>query len=176
VTRPPNFDGLSLDPGKWKMGLCGSSGGVVTLARTVWVPGHRWDRRKAVEAVLATAERLPGYGRDVRWTLEKPQVYPGAGVAVKKDTQELRDLVDALVAELRPLGHRVVTYEPRKWKGQIPKPAHHRRVLEALSPAERDLVHGACDLEPAARLDIMDAVGLELFALKRVGRGGRRKP
>ncbi len=39
---------------------------------------------------------------------------------------------------------RAVT--PREWKGQTPKPAHHRRLWEALSAAERELLGGAATL------------------------------
>jgi hypothetical protein len=40
---------------------------------------------------------------------------------------------------------RAVT--PREWKGQTPKPAHHKRLWAALSAAERELLGGAPTLK-----------------------------
>ncbi len=43
---------------------------------------------------------------------------------------------------------RAVT--PREWKGQTPKPAHHRRLWAALTPAEQGLLGGAPTLAAIA--------------------------
>jgi hypothetical protein len=43
-------------------------------------------------------------------------------------------------------GGPVRSVTPREWKGQVPKPAHHRRLWEALSAAERELLGGAATL------------------------------
>lgn len=93
----------------------------------------------------------------------------------------------------------ITEYRPSEWKGNTPKPPHHARMWEALSPAERTLLGGvrthrailaACKRgatdrwrKPGARYyrkselpagishDILDAAALALFALGRIRKG-----
>lgn len=55
---------------------------------------------------------------------------------------------------------------PDEWKASVPKPQHQQRILAALTDAERMLIAGASH-------DTIDAVGLGLWALGRMNRGGR---
>lgn len=96
-------------------------------------------------------------------------------------------------------GRHVREVRPSEWKGNTPKPPHHARMWEALSPAERTLLggvrthkailaackRGAADRwrKPGARYyrkselpagishDILDAAALALFALGRIRKG-----
>ena len=57
---------------------------------------------------------------------------------------------------------------PHEWKGGVPKEIHNARVLEKLSSAESLLLPKL----PASKLhNVVDAVGLGLFELGRMGRG-----
>ncbi len=50
----------------------------------------------------------------------------------------------------RITGGDVRAVTPREWKGQTPKPAHHKRLWAALTPAERELLGGAPTLAAIA--------------------------
>jgi hypothetical protein len=74
----------------------------------------------------------------------------------------------------------LVVYDPHGWKGSTPKPVHHRRVLSVLTDDEKKLLvkqtksarHRGTDV-PKISLDMLDAIGLGLFHVKRMGRGVR---
>jgi hypothetical protein len=89
---------------------------------------------------------------------EVPQKYPKA----RKYHKDL-DRLAAMVKATSPWHAR---FPPRVWKGGIAKPPHHRRIIEALSEAEREVAKGATH-------DAMDAIGIGLYALGRVGKGGK---
>jgi len=164
--------GVSLDPGKWKMGLCLSHQGTITHAMPVHVVGP-WSVELAAKSVFAVVEDALGFV-PLNWTIEHPRVYPGQGrVASAENVEELEDLAKGLKGYLKPLGAKVVLARPATWKGQVPKEVHHRRVMRELSQAEQLLVE-AWEDHPA-HLDVLDAVGIELWALGRVGRGGVRR-
>lgn len=56
-------------------------------------------------------------------------------------------------------------YQPKMWKGQVPKPAHHRRLGRVLTGVELDL-WGTADH------NAKDAIGIGLFHLGRTRKGG----
>lgn len=57
---------------------------------------------------------------------------------------------------------------PSQWKGNVPKAIHNERVLAKLTPAELAVIPKL----PATKLhNVIDAIGLGLFALGRMGRG-----
>ena len=56
---------------------------------------------------------------------------------------------------------------PSQWKGSVPKPIHNKRVLGALTAREMAL------LPNALKHDTIDAVGIGLWHVGRMGRGGR---
>jgi hypothetical protein len=88
--------------------------------------------------------------------------------------------------------------ERSKWKGQVPKPIHHSRVWGALTPPERATFAGFAGttveyvtnkIETACAAfaqhgrvvryswrahNLLDAVGLGLWDLARIGRGGKK--
>lgn len=93
--------------------------------------------------------------------VEKPE-YQGARTLYARD-QDLIDLSweGALLAGALAGQHnatlRVLT--PTQWKGQVPKPAHHLRLWEKLTLAERMLVGGALTgqtITAAARKGALD--------------------
>lgn len=74
----------------------------------------------------------------------------------------------------------LVVYDPHGWKGSTPKPVHHRRVLSVLTDDEQKLVAKQTKHtilpetdQPKVSPDMLDAIGLGLFHLKRMGRGVR---
>ncbi len=172
VTLLHNFH-ASLDPGVWKMGLAISRlAGPPHIEHACAVRVEPpWTLHAAVEAVLGTTQRLLG-GLPQHWAIEHPRVYPGMGrVASSNDVEKLGDLAKLLAAEIRPLGCKVRLVRPEAWKGQMPKPVYHRRMAKYLTPSELPLLDAAYG---DARLDVLDAIGIELFATGRCGRGAKR--
>jgi hypothetical protein len=81
---------------------------------------------------------------------EMPQLYPNEirnsrpAVVIAK-ANDLIDLAAAGADTARAIAgpYLVTAKRPREWKGQVPKPIQHARVLRALSPAELALVERA---------------------------------
>ena len=171
----PPIIGASLDPGKWKMGLAISTDGALAAAGAVRVEPP-WTVHRAVMAVLDSVERA-GFA-PTTWTIEEPRVYRGRGEAAQKeDVKALQGVARRLKKELVPLGTTVRLYAPHAWKGNVPKDVHHRRIAKYLNRRETLLLQQDFRGEGGdARLDVWDAVALELFALGRVGRGGTTNP
>lgn len=102
-------------------------------------------------AVADSRERLVWVGTDPdglhfrfhRVVVEIPQA---DGRAVPLDDLLRVAVAGARLAERRvahgtPRGV-VVEYRPREWKGSVPKPPHHARMWDVLSPAERARLGG----------------------------------
>lgn len=122
-----------------------------------------------ISAWLHTSEKAPTYTHAVDLlVIELPQVYPGAR------NEDPNDLIH--VARAVGQWEQSTTYgelrlvHPRTWKGTIQKAVMNRRVLECLSIEERAKLPEL----PAGKLhNVLDAVGLGLVTLGRLGRGGR---
>ena len=100
------------------------------------------------------------------WILETPQEYTKFQVA-HKDLTRLRETLRKISNFASP--HKVITYKPFEWKGNVPKEVHHKRILRALTSKETTLLpHMDGDYEH----DLYDAVGIGLFYLQRTSRGG----
>jgi hypothetical protein len=67
-------------------------------------------------------------------------------------------------------GAIVTLVKPSKWKGGVPKTVHHPRILAALADHELDVI-SKVKCAASALHNVVDAVGLGLWALKRMGRG-----
>lgn len=81
---------------------------------------------------------------------EKPQFYPDSvknlpPAQIVALANDLIDLTDAGKDTARALAgpYECVAKRPREWKGQIPKPIHHARVLGRLSAQEYALLVAA---------------------------------
>lgn len=92
---------------------------------------------------------------------ERPQIYERGDV-------DPNDIVTLAIRLGRQLGRfpesPIGLVLPAKWKGQVPKPIHNRRVLDALSPAE-EKVYLACGVSESKRHNVIDAIGLGKWAL-----------
>lgn len=94
--------------------------------------------------------------------IEMPQLYRH-GKHRAKDIADLTFSAGAIAARYS----NVVRYLPAEWKGQVDKEIHHERILRALNLSERRIVDG---LKKKDSKHILDAVGLGLFHLNRLGR------
>lgn len=71
------------------------------------------------------------------------------------------------------LGGFVHLYPPSRWKGTIPKDIHHERIKNALDANERAVLDQAlAGVRASNRKEVLDAVGLGLYHLRRTNRSG----
>lgn len=150
-----------------------------------------WAVLRAVAPVLGVK---PDQVRDSvdEYAVECMQVYTGPRTSAKPERVDPGDLI-----ELAGVGGyvggvlgatRSVSYLPREWKGQVPKPIHQVRILKALSEFELDRIRD----EEGRRADLgfitfksapvdaplrntVDAVGIGLFHLGRIKGLGKPK-
>lgn len=102
--------------------------------------------------------------------IESPVIYPHSK-ANPNDIIRLAVNAGTWAGRYEMLGACVEFVEPSRWKGQVPKDIHHGRVWSALTPEEQKIVDSAVKSRPASkRHNILDAVGLGLWAAKRLGR------
>lgn len=117
--------------------------------------------------------------------IEKPQVYPHTPTAQANNLITLAFQAGQYVGSIQ---HKALTVVlPHVWKGTLPKPIHHLRIWKALDDAEKatvlTLAKGvsnylqACEVWVTLRrktlpggkeCDMMDAIGLGLYALNRL--------
>lgn len=92
--------------------------------------------------------------------IEEPTLYPHSK-ARPADVMALQLKVGELKGRFEAVGCLVELVQPRTWKHQVPKPVHNMRTFKALSDDERRLAEGK-------RHDVLDAIGLGLWKLRRM--------
>lgn len=102
--------------------------------------------------------------------IEWPVIYPRSPVP-PNDILMLARSAAEIGGALKDRGLHVDYIEPSSWKGQTPKKVHNARtkakIKAKLSRAEQEAVSRACAaVAPSAAHNILDAVGLGLWALK----------
>ncbi len=138
---------LSIDPG-------------IDTAWAQWKDGRLW------------ACKLSG-NFDLTWVssaiIECPQVYPGTPQKQANDLITLAVMVGRYQEQFLARKIPVTLILPHKWKGTIPKDVHNNRVLSRLDPKERELYQTSVLGVPSSkRHNVVDAIGLGLYALKRL--------
>jgi hypothetical protein len=109
---------------------------------------------------------------------ERPKIYPHS----KVPTSDIITLAIRAGEAVGPYRYpadpntpaaKVTYYEPWEWKGSVVKNVHHQRIWGHLGPNERALVaEVAAGMAPSKRHNMMDAIGIGLFALGRTRCGG----
>jgi len=101
-----------------------------------------------------------GYARVV---IETPVLYP----TKRKQHKDVNDLLNVVKA-MKGAAQTVVGVSPSAWKGQVPKKIHGNRIFNELS---REEILAVVSIE---NHNTIDAIGLGLWVLGRLGRGGGR--
>lgn len=109
---------------------------------------------------------------------ERPKIYPHS----KIPTSDIITLAIRAGAAIGPYQYpadpavpaaKVTYYEPWEWKGSVAKNVHHQRLWGHLGPHEKELVAKTAEgMAPSKRHNMMDAIGIGLFALGRTRCGG----
>jgi len=144
---------LAMDPGAKKVGIAIFQDALLIDAGTVTAGSDA-----ATERAVRTWLKARGYswGSFTTTVCERMHLRPGK---TKYDADLKR------VERTRRRFKWTRTYNPTQWKGSLNKTVHHRRCRDVLTPAERLLWDTLSH-------DARDAVGIGLFDLKRIKRGG----
>jgi Holliday junction resolvasome RuvABC endonuclease subunit len=118
-------------------------------------------------AWAAMAGEVVRTGRPDILVLEQPRIYPGVRREDPNDLIQLAGVLGAIAAHWESVP-TIVAYYPAAWKGQVPKKVMTNRILKHLATGElsRLVSVGAKDH------NTIDAIGLGLFHLGRMKRGG----
>lgn len=103
------------------------------------------------------------------FVIEIPQIYPGSQEEDPNDLVRTSITAGRWIERMCALGAREpVEVRPREWKGQVPKTIHNARVRARMTVGEISLLP---DLPKSKMHNVIDAVGLGLWRLGRMGRG-----
>jgi hypothetical protein len=133
---------LAIDPGVKECACAFFRDGALFMADFRRAPCRRapWPGRTGVDVAI----------------VERPEQDGRSFTARPKD---LMNLAWAGAALAYSVGAPVTEYTPSQWKGQVPKPAQHKRLWERLSPDERAILGGAATekaIHDAARKGALD--------------------
>ena len=137
---------VSIDPGVHKSALAVWIGEALFWADDI-------PNNEAQNVVLSLSGRA-------FFVIEKPVLYP----TKRKTHKDVKNLL-AVVDRFLEVAQKAKTVSPSEWKGQVPKKIHGPRIIAALTEDEKKGV----DLK---NHNTIDAIGLGLWALGRLGRGG----
>ena len=104
---------------------------------------------------------IEGVG-EARVVVETPVLYP----TKRKQHKDVKDLLE-IANRMKAAAFRALGVSPAAWKGQVPKRIHGERILKAL---RREEILAVVSIE---NHNTIDAIGLGLWVLGRLGRGGR---
>lgn len=157
---------VAIDLGKTKVGVAVfwvEADATLFWSGTVQAPRGSGPETVALLVTSAVASRaaLKKPAAPHAWVCEWPEKYK-LKAKFHEDLDSLFHVGYAISDLVGPWAER---YAPKEWKGNVPKPAHNRRIKQELSPEEvarfTDQGH-----------DAIDATGIGLFAAARHQRGG----
>jgi hypothetical protein len=143
------IDFLSIDPGVHKSAVACWSGTYLVFGDDLPNP-----------SVFDLMKSLPA----ARVLVETPVLYP----TKRKQHKDVKRLL-VVVDRIKAAAPVVSGVSPSGWKGQVPKKIHGVRIIAALTKEE------ISNVVSIANHNTIDAIGLGLWALGRLGRGGCRK-
>jgi hypothetical protein len=123
---------------------------------------------RAAEMITARDEEeaWPEHDTVIEW----PQVYTfGKSKGDPNDLLPVAGVAAVCAATLAYASRPAELVKPAAWKGQTPKDVHNARVLARLTPGELAMVDGS-GIPMSLRNNVIDAIGLGLWKLGRMGR------
>lgn len=168
----------AIDPGMRAIGYAeaigerpGESSAIVFAgASTASKTAAPFELARAHELALRRARIAPP--DPARVYVESMRYRPRAANSFPNDLLDVQTCGLLVAHRLAPQGE-IVPIEVEDWKRNLPKAIHHARLDLALTTLERELVSAACDRAGAHAKEVLDAVGILLFALGRIDKAGR---
>ena len=157
---------LAIDPGLRACGVAWFEQGILVKADLISVKTMESDAKAFVEMANAVGAASAPV---TEVAVEYPQQYARSPTP-RESVQKLVGVIGALAATFRD--SETEYYLPRQWKGQVPKPVMHRRILGRLTEAEQGVIP---DLAASKLHNVLDAVGIGLHHVGRLKRGRTRK-
>lgn len=155
---------LAIDPGAHSLGWASFQDGLLMSA------GWAGDQTPSAIARLKPFQRPTDL-----IVVEVPQVYVARSGAPPGDLVDVAVMAGLVIGLAVSKGAEIVqTPRPAEWKGQVPKAVLHSRLWSLLSAVEEASLRA--DLSAVAtskRHNVLDAVGIGLWALRRMERGGK---
>ena len=162
---------IALDPGK----------------ENVW--GAKFVGTECTQIKIFDPEKIELWERNA-WPLvvvEKPSILN------VPNTADMAEVLWSGAIVASALSDRIIAYSPSSWKGNMKKPVHHKRVIECMTADELSLlpeevpvlVDQACRrLADTGRVtkynhfwhNYLDAIGIGMYHLRRIRRGGTKGP
>ena len=121
----------------------------------VWTPLHARGVNLSIDSVDSAAEYM-------EW-------HPSAEKSNPTDLIQVATIAGVLAGVV---GREVRFIPPSLWKGNVPKSVMHERQRRVLKPSELSLVNTVGRMSGESFHNAMDALGIGLFALGRMRRGG----
>lgn len=155
---------IAVDPGLRHCGIAYFYKGILGYAGLVRNPETTARGARAwIAMARAVAARIQRFDWE-KGVVEDQEQYEGASNRVNRaDLTELAHVAGAVALVLGARGSDVESPLPKQWKGQLPKDVCNRRIEAKLTPLEAVVI----EREGALTHNIIDAVGLGLWALKR---------
>lgn len=158
---------LYIDPGTRVLGAALFHGTELVMAQA-----SRSRHRVLNERIADHVANLTCYRAD-RAVIEHMQYRPTASTP-----QDLIDVQAVGCAVGGVLAGAVSLVRPSTWKGNLPKPIHHARLVQALTPEEQERL--GVELVDRARSrttrgadkEVLDAVGIGLYLTGRINKSG----
>lgn len=121
--------------------------------------------RRATAGLHQVLENKSLFGELVKAQIELPQVY---GREQKRpipveDILKLSVSVGTLIEMLEVMGVPTLTVQPKRWKGNLPKPVMKRRFQQILRPEEWAVI----STKDRDNHDVLDAIGIGLSYVGR---------
>lgn len=160
---------IAIDPGVWVVGWATSYGSAIVACGIARSDDPRIEIRALDIAarIRTSAAPVPVAVESMRWRPNDPKSQPNDLI----DVQTVGLLVAARLSG--GLGIRLVP--PQEWKRSLPKAVVHNRIAGVLSEDEREIVADALARAPKEHAkEILDAVGISLYASGRVDGAGRK--
>ena len=157
---------LAVDPGLRGCGVAFfTDEGVLKHATWVKNPTLKGRGPAAWDTMANEVRSIPYFEFTRKIFTELPQVYPGMP---RTDVNDLLDLAGVLGAITSNANAEIFHCFPNEWKGSVPKEIMNERVKKLLTEYERGMVVSVGALDH----NTYDSVGVGLFFLKRMKRGG----
>ena len=122
-------------------------------------------------SLLACGLGTPKTGGVTEAIIEHPFIYPGGRTKSPNDIVKLAINAGEWSGRLRDRGVKVRFVYPRDWKGTIAAEICCNRALAALSDAEAaKYAHAVASVAKSKHHNVLDAIGLGLFAVGRWAR------